>query len=54
MTMQPGMSFIPYVTLTHKNIGNVITFAQFEEVNVTEDTKFDTNSDKTSQKNSFQ
>ena len=34
--MQPSVSYIPCATSSHEQNGNIISFAQFEEVNLVE------------------
>ena len=36
LAMQPLVSYIPYTTSSHEQNGDIITFAQFEEVNLVE------------------
>ena len=34
MAVLPAVSYIPYATSSKENIGNIITFVQFEEGNL--------------------
>ena len=42
MAMRPAVTYIPYATSSKKKIGNVITFAQFEEGNLLSETRNNT------------
>ena len=39
MAMQSAMSYIPYATSSREQTGKIITFAQFEEVNLLYETR---------------
>ena len=34
LATRPAVSYIPYATLSHEQTGNIITFAQFEKVDL--------------------
>ena len=36
LALQPEFSYIPYATSSHEQTGNIITFAQFKNVNLVE------------------
>ena len=43
--MRPAVTYTPYATSSKEKIGDVITFAQFEEENLISETRIDTESD---------
>ena len=45
MAMRPAVTYTPYATSYKEQIGDVITFAQFEEGNLLNETRNDTESD---------
>ena len=46
MDMQPAVSYIPYDTSSREKTGNIITFKQFEEENLSSETRDYTESNK--------
>ena len=44
MVMRPAVTYTPYATSSKEQTGDVITFAQFEEVNLLSETRNDTKS----------
>ena len=53
MAMRPAVTYNPYVTSSKEQTGNVITFAQFEEGNLLNETRNDTESDDASDSKSI-
>ena len=44
MAMRPEVTYTPYVTFSREKTGDIITFAQFEEVNILTETRNDAES----------
>ena len=44
MTMRPALTYTPYVTYSRETIGDIITFARFEEKNILTETRNDAES----------
>ena len=53
MVMRPAVTYTPYATSSKEQTGDVITFAQFEEGNLTNETRNDTESDDGSDRKSI-
>ena len=51
--MRPAVTYTPYATSSKEQTGNVITFAQFEEGNLLNETRNDTESDDASDSESI-
>ena len=53
MAMRPAVTYTPYATFSKEKTGDVITFAQFEEGNLLNETRNDTESDDASDSESI-
>ena len=53
MAMRPAVTYTPYATSSKEQTGDVITFAQFEEGNLLNETRNDTESDDASDSESI-